>query len=183
MAVRAHILNFQVEYLLVTLEIVVIMKHKIVAAVLALFMSSSANASDSLQNMKPYPSAEAGMARLVFRVPPARNENDRKVEVRIGKTMQVDCNKTRFLGSLERRVAKGWGFPYYVAEKIGGPASTMMACPEGESPTEQFVTVTGDGMLLRYNSKLPFVVYVPEGFVVRYRIWSPQDAIGEAAPE
>ena len=26
--------------------------------------------------------------------------------------------------------------------------------------------------LLRYNSRLPIVVYVPEGVEVRYRLWS-----------
>jgi ecotin len=25
---------------------------------------------------------------------------------------------------------------------------------------------------VRYNSRLPLVVYVPEGVIVRYRVWS-----------
>ena len=28
--------------------------------------------------------------------------------------------------------------------------------------------------LLRYNSKLPLVVYVPEGVEVKYRLWSTE---------
>ena len=36
----------------------------------------------------------------------------------------------------------------------------------------RFVTIGGEPFLLRYNSRLPIVVYVPEGVEVRYRIWS-----------
>ena len=40
--------------------------------------------------------------------------------------------------------------------------------------------VQGDGFLLRYNSRLPVVVYVPQGFDVRYRIWTAGAQIGQA---
>jgi ecotin len=30
----------------------------------------------------------------------------------------------------------------------------------------------GQGFLQRYDSELPVVTYVPEGFEVRYRIWT-----------
>ena len=30
----------------------------------------------------------------------------------------------------------------------------------------------GDPFLIRYNSRLPVVVYVPEGVEVRYRFWT-----------
>jgi ecotin len=33
------------------------------------------------------------------------------------------------------------------------------------------VTLGGDPYLIRYNSRLPVVVYVPEVAEVRYRIW------------
>ena len=84
------------------------------------------------------------------------------------------------MGGLERRVAEGWGYPYFVLAAVAGPASTMMACPPGEEKVEAFVSVRGAGFLQRYNSKLPVVVYVPEGFEVRYRIWSAGDEIGRA---
>jgi ecotin len=42
------------------------------------------------------------------------------------------------------------------------------------------VAVRGEGFLLRYNSKLPVVVYVPNGFEVRYRIWRADESIGKA---
>lgn len=140
-------------------------------------------AADETTNMKPYPAAEDGFERMVFRVPVAEDESARKVEIIIGKTMSVDCNRTSFGGALERRVAEGWGYPYFVIEKIGGPMSTLMACPPGSQNTDEFVTVTGDGFLHRYNSKLPMVVYVPDGFEVRYRIWAAGEDIGYASSE
>jgi len=59
----------------------------------------------------------------------------------------------------------------------------MMACPPSQENTDEFVTVVGDGFLQRYNSRLPMVVYVPEGFELRYRIWVAQDNFGRAGPE
>ncbi|RQW83332.1 MAG: proteinase inhibitor I4 serpin, partial [Methylococcus sp.] len=35
----------------------------------------------------------------------------------------------------------------------------------------RFVTLGGEPYLIRYNSKLPVVVYVPKGNEVRYRVW------------
>jgi ecotin len=133
--------------------------------------------------MKPYPAAEQGFERMVFRVPAVEDESAHKVEIIVGKILSVDCNRTSFGGVLERRVAEGWGYPYYVLEKVGGPMSTLMACPPGMENTDEFITVNGDGFLQRYNSKLPMVVYVPEGFEVNYRIWAAQQDIGQAEPE
>jgi hypothetical protein len=36
---------------------------------------------------------------------------------------------------------------------------------------ERFVTLGGEPKLLRYNSRLPLVVCVPEGVEVRWRAW------------
>lgn len=46
----------------------------------------------------------------------------------------------------------------------------------------EFVSLGGDPYLVRYNSKLPVVVYVPEGVEVRYRIWSAGEG-AEPIPE
>ena len=59
----------------------------------------------------------------------------------------------------------------------------MMACPPGQEKTEAFVLVGGEGLLVRYNGKLPVVTYVPEGFEVRYRIWAAGEAVGRAQVE
>jgi ecotin len=54
--------------------------------------------------------------------------------------------------------------------------STMMAAPEGSEKVERFVP--GSPLLIRYNSRLPIVVYAPEGYEIRYRIWAAGDAEG-----
>jgi ecotin len=133
--------------------------------------------------MQPYPAAEEGFERMVFRIPPVQDEATRKVEIIVGKTLLVDCNQQWYGGDLHERVVEGWGYSYLVLEKVGGPASTRMACPPGEEKREAFVAVRGHGFLQRYNSKLPFVVYVPKGFEVRYRIWVAGNEIGRARPE
>ena len=55
-----------------------------------------------------------------------------------------------------------------------------MACPPDDKGIEAFVQVRGNGYLQPYNSRLPIVTYVPEGFSVRYRIWAAGDDIGHA---
>jgi ecotin len=134
-------------------------------------------------NMQPYPAARDGFERMVFRVPAADDEAARKVEIIVGKILSVDCNRTSFGGLLERRVAEGWGYPYFIIENISGPIATRMACPPGTENKDTFVTVNGDGFLQRYNGRLPIVVYVPKGFEVRYRIWVAQQDVGEAQAE
>ena len=159
------------------------MKSLTILAALAALLLAVTGLAQNQDDMKPYPAAEPGYGRLVFRVPEREDEANHQVEIMVGKTLMVDCNRTMFTGNLEQRVAEGWGYPYYLLENASGPASTMMACPPGDAKTEAFVLVTGEGFKQRYNSKLPVVVYVPEGFEVRYRIWSAGDEIGQAAPE
>ena len=54
--------------------------------------------------------------------------------------------------------------------KVSGPVSTLMACPDGQKK-ESFVQIYGQGFFVNYNSKLPFVIYVPQEYEVRYRLW------------
>ena len=63
-----------------------------------------------------------------------------------------------------------------VQAQVGGPVSTLMALPPDAAKTEAFVQVSGEGFMQRYNSQLPFVIDVPEGFEVRYRIWAASES-------
>jgi ecotin len=122
--------------------------------------------------MKPYPPAEEGYKRMVINLPLLADEDTHKLELIIGKTIKVDCNHHWFGGQLTEEVAKGWGYTYFILKSVQGPASTLMACPPEMKDQETFVQVRGDGNLLRYNSKLPMVVYVPIDFEVHYKIWA-----------
>jgi ecotin len=135
-------------------------------------------------DLKPFPAAAAGQQRIVIRVPQVENPDDRKVEVMVGRTLMVDCNRQSLGGTVTQEEAKGWGYSYYVLDVLRGPASTMMACPPGTPRREQFVHVNSELLAaLRYNPKVPIVLYVPAGTQVRYRIWSAGREFKDAGAE
>ena len=151
------------------------------AALFALGLAGVAHAA-KLEEIAPFPKAESGFTRQVIHLAPQAREDDFQVEILAGKTMTTDCNNPRLGGILEEKNLEGWGYPFYRLEKVIGPMSTLMACPAGTSKPG-FVPVVGDGFLLRYNSKLPLVLYVPRDIEVRYRIWSASKKVEKAVQE
>ncbi|AOJ69596.1 MULTISPECIES: serine protease inhibitor ecotin [Burkholderia] len=133
----------------------------------------------SAEDIKMFPAAQAGQKREVIVLPAEKLEDDIRVELVIGKKIKVDCNQHWFGGELKHETVKGWGYPYYVLADVKGPAGTLMACP-GQEAQEAFVPVRGGGYLLRYNSRLPIVVYVPNEFEVRYRLWYGSNEVARA---
>ncbi|MDE1166540.1 MAG: serine protease inhibitor ecotin [Pseudomonas sp.] len=136
----------------------------------------------ALKDVAPYPDAEAGYVRYVIHLPEQPDESAFKVEVLPGKTLSTDCNNQRFTGTLAEKTLQGWGYSFYRLEGVQGPLATLMACPNGKQSLS-FVQVKGEGFLLRYNSKLPIVVYVPQGIEVRYRVWSAGPQMKDASKE
>jgi ecotin len=146
----------------------------VMAAFATLSLGLVAQAAD---NMKAFPPAEAGMVRFVFQPPEQKDESAFQIELIVGKTVKADkANRHFFGGKIEEQNIEGWGFPKYVVSKLGPMAGTLMAVDPNEPLVERFITLGGGPYLIRYNSRLPVVVYVPEGVEVRYRIW-------QAAPE
>jgi ecotin len=124
-------------------------------------------------NMKAFPPAEPGMVRFVLDVPKQDDESALKVELIVGKTVQTDGQNRHFFGGrIETETIKGWGFPRYIVRKLGPMAGTLMAVDPNAPKVSRFITLGGDPYLIRYNSRLPIVVYAPEGAEVRYRIWA-----------
>ena len=127
----------------------------------------------SADNMKAFPPAEAGMVRHVLELPEQDDESAYKVELIAGKSVEVDeVNRYFFSGTIEVETISGWGFPRYTVSELGPMAGTLMAVDPNAPKVSRFIALGGEPYLIRYNSRLPIVVYAPEGVEVRYRIWS-----------
>jgi ecotin len=129
-------------------------------------------------DLRPYPPAAPGERRWFIRVEspvvsrpgPA---TDQRVELIIGRTMLVDCNRHRLQGSLVEETVPGWGYPLFRVKGGRQSVSTRMACP-GQAPRRQFVLLGGPPTLVPVNPKLPIVVVAPEDLEVRWRLWRPE---------
>lgn len=141
--------------------------------------SMSLGQSDPL---KAFPPAQEGQVRHVIQVPKIEAEESAKVELIVGKIVETDgVNRTFFAGKIEEVELKGWGYSYYEVKQLGPMASTRIGIPQGQKPVEAFVRMNHDLPLLRYNSRMPIVVYLPAGVELRYRIWTAGKE--EAAPQ
>ena len=138
-------------------------------ALLALVSCTFAAAAD---NLKAFPPAEAGMVRHVIDLPQQEDESAFRVELIIGKTVKTDAgNRYFFIGTLETENIPGWGYSRYILRKLGPMAGTLMAADPNAPLVERFISIGGEPQLLRYNSRLPLVVYVPADVEVRHRVW------------
>jgi len=123
--------------------------------------------------LEHYPEAAEGQSRFVIMLPhkDRGEELNSQVELQVGKTIETDgTNKYSLGGKIDTKTVKGHGYSYYMVEKIGGVASTRMRPAPGTPRVEKFVNMTS--AKIRYNSRLPIVVYVPKGTEVKYRIWT-----------
>ncbi len=131
--------------------------------------------------LKAFPQAADGMKRFVILLPDKERgeEDDFRVEIIVGREMLTDgVNRVRLGNAIEPRALEGWGYTYY---EVTGPSeviSTLMAPPEGTPKRKAFVMAAP--LQVRYNSRLPIVVYAPRGYEVRYRIWSASETTRKA---
>ena len=145
------------------------------AATTVLLFLFAVPAGQAADNMKAFPPAEEGMVRYVLQLPKQADESAFKVELIVGKTVLLDENNTYFFGGrIEEETIKGWGFQRYNVAKLGPMAGTLIAVDPNTPKVARFIALGGDPYIIRYNSRLPVVVYVPEGVEVRYRIWKAE---------
>lgn len=146
---------------------------KITKATLFIFLMSmmvsvvQAQSKESGKTLEPFPSAAEGMTRHVIDLKKKSDESKWMIEIIPGKVMSVDCNVHRLMGNIEEKTVEGWGYTYYEFVTNGLTTSTMMGCPGVN--VDKFIS--GETKMLRYNSKLPIVIYTPKGYNVKYRIW------------
>jgi ecotin len=155
--------------------------RKVLAGMLVL-LSAAAIAAGGSDNLQAFPPAAAGMLRHVIELPPQADESLLKVELMIGKTVKIDAvNRYFFGGELETEVIQGWGFERYILRELGPMAGTLMAVDPNAPRVERFIQLGGEARLLRYNSRVPLVVYVPEDVEVRHRLWRADTGVGSGA--
>lgn len=138
----------------------------------ALLLCTAWGQSEAEKNLKAFPPAEKGMVRYVLFLPEQKDESAFQVELQVGKVVKVDgVNRHFFDGKIEKQIVEGWGFTRFFVKDLGQMFSTLIGVDPSQPLVERFVTLGGEPFLVRYNSRLPIVVYVPEGVEVRHRIW------------
>lgn len=115
-----------------------------------------------------YPEAKEGEERVVIYLPELTKENEYEIELVVGKWEEVDCNHHTLMGSIKDNNVDGWGYNYFTFETNGLIASTRRACPD-QKPENKLIQAKS--IKTRYNSKLPIVVIIPEGYTVSYKLW------------
>lgn len=133
------------------------------------------------QNLSKFPKPEVGYKKLIIEVPHSAKDAQKRIEFSVGKWMEVDgCNFFTLQGTLENKELQGWGYNYYEFKTEGQVTSTMIGCPD-VAKRRLFVTAAPE--MVRYNGKMPIVIYVPEGYDVQFRIYKAEDETYVAAEE
>jgi len=157
-----------------------------VAVTLPLLMAAAAVPGRAIPrlDLKPYPAPAAGEARWVIQVPgvlrpspdPALSSDpdDWRVELIVGREMEVDCNRQLLQGGISPESVPGWGTTIYRVSGGERALSTLMACPPDQPKRRAFVPLAGEPTLVRYNASLPIVIYAPKGLQVRWRLWKAE---------
>lgn len=146
------------------------MKVKIMVGLLLLATTSRAVAVEALD---AFPAAEEGMTRFVVMLPQKERreeEENFRVELIVGRELLADDKDQLQLGNvIEPRTLQGWGYIYYRVTGSSSVLGARKAVPAGTEKVKRFVTAPA--IQVRYSSKLPIVVYVPDGLEVHYRLW------------
>ena len=132
------------------------------------------NNAEALKELSHFPQAKKGYERFVM-FPDLQGSADAKsvkIEIIPGKTIMADCNRYALIGKLNEAAVEGWGYAYYEYISDGQMISTKMACPD--YPLEERF-IPGESRMLNYIKDVPIVVYVPQGFTVKYRIWNANE--------
>lgn len=149
--------------------------------VATLLISISAMAQTLLkQDVNVFPAPEKGMVKYVIEVPHAGIDGDsnKKIEFFAGKYMETDaCNSYFLAGDFEKKDLQGWGYNYYVFKTNGNVASTQMFC-QGEKKNS---FVQAKSVITDYNGRMPIVIYAPEGYEVKFKIYKAEPETYQAA--
>ncbi len=131
-------------------------------------------AQNSKKNLQIWPKAEKGYQRFIIQLSTLANEDAARIELIPQKKILVDCNTILIHGNMQSKTIQGWGYNYYRLDSISLPASTLMACPN-QTKQNKLISISTNLPFIKYNSKLPIVIYVPKDINLSYRVWSASD--------
>ena len=126
------------------------------------------NSMSDPQDLESFPIADIGYKKVYIHVPEENEEENFKIELFIGKSVDVDCNNYFMLGQINEEILDGFGYKYYKIISNGEIAGTKIGCLDNLK-TNKFVYI--QPKTLEYNSKIPVVIYVPYDFEVKYKIY------------
>ncbi|MHC5201813.1 ecotin family protein [Myroides sp. LJL119] len=116
-----------------------------------------------------FPEPMPGYKQVVINLPHSLKDSTKKVEFYVGETISTDtCNSYWLIGELQEKDLPGWGYSYYVFQSDGVVASTQMGCLDN---TQKMSFVSSTPELITYNGKMPILIYVPDQYQVRYKIY------------
>lgn len=133
--------------------------------------TTTASAAQKLKEVAPYPAVNKDSNRHVIWLANQADESQYKVEILATKSGLKDCNTVSYNANLKVQTLEGWGYDYYRVDNLQGPNSTLMACDNKQKRKANIPVNFADQDLLRYNSKLPIVIYAPKDIDIQYRIW------------
>ncbi len=129
---------------------------------------NTTSSNDEVFDISMFPETEKDRVQWRIDVPQKENENDYKISLHVGKEMTVDCNNHFLGGEIIEHNLEGWGYNYYTFETKGEVASTLMGCAPN---SEKRMRVEAPEKTVRYNSRMPIILYAPEGYEVEFSIW------------
>jgi ecotin len=131
------------------------------------------NAQVKNSDVSMFPKAKQGYKQWIIDLKKSGFEEKLKIEFYVGKVQVVDkCNSFFLAGNLKEIELQGWGYSYYEFTTKGDVAGTQMGCADN-TKIKKFIK--GESIMARYNSRLPIVVYLPEGYELRYKLWSASE--------
>ncbi|MCG9696604.1 serine protease inhibitor ecotin [Shewanella sp. Isolate11] len=121
------------------------------------------------ETTKMFPAPDTEMVQHILTLNKLSNEPQYRVEIEIGQMQMVDCNQYSLQGDLAEQTLKGWGYTYYQVTEVKPGISTRKACIS-QTKQQGFIPLQ-QTLMLKYDSRLPKVFYLPKDVVLRYRIW------------
>lgn len=138
-------------------------------------VTSGLIAQESKAGSHIYPKAKEGMEQVIIDLPKVKSETlEYRVEFSVGKDMETDlCNPYTLIGEWIDKQVEDSELVYFIASTKGQVVKAMNPCKNDKVKT-QFVGIKS--RFLEYKNNQQLVVYVPEGYQLRYRVWNSDKA-------